>query len=144
MKLSLSFRLILPKGSPEAVMLVAPSVTPKRAKLTEEIVKQARNPGLRAIKYDTSTFTILDIEQYYINLDEANSIGEATWKLEYSMANEYGLQNITAESINELIGKFKADDNLFQVMFSFTTLNESFRIYRNLEEMHNRYFISLN
>ena len=56
-------------------MLIAPSVTPWRARVTPTIIKQARNPALRVLQYNRRNGEITDIEQYYVDLTKANEEG---------------------------------------------------------------------
>ena len=76
-------------GTPSVVEFLVPSVTPWRARVTPTIIKQARNPALRAMVYDRDTLEILNIKQYYVDLTKANTDREATWKLEYDLKGKH-------------------------------------------------------
>ena len=103
-------------------MLIAPSVSPWRAYLGPGNVKEARNPALRAIKYDTTTLQIIDIEQYYVNLTAANLQGEATWLLEYSYSDSYGVENVGAVAMHNLLTEFKVKTEIC-TLFSYYNHN---------------------
>lgn len=54
---------------------------------------------------------VLDYTQYYLNLPEANSKGEANWLVEYSMLEYYDLQEITAITLHDLADRFTQSDD---------------------------------
>ena len=86
-------------GTPSVVEFLVPSVTPWRARVTPTIIKQARNPALRAVEYDKDSLEILNIKQYYVDLMEANKKAKATWKLEYNIKGEH-INTSTHQHIN--------------------------------------------
>jgi hypothetical protein len=49
---------------------------------------------------------ILDIIQYWLNLKEANAIGEANWKELYTFKSYYGLDDLSAQSLELLAQSF--------------------------------------
>lgn len=94
------------KGKHSVPIFIAPSVTPWRYKIPDEI-GPAHNPGIRLVKYDRTSGDHLDISQYYLNLEEANKAGRAVWKLEYTTSSQYGLQSLTADHLLQLAEKTK-------------------------------------
>lgn len=74
---------------------MAPSVTPWKD----------HNPGIRLLKYDRSTGRLLDYNQYYINLTDANTIRQSNWKLEYQATSAYNITDLSPVSMNELLRK---------------------------------------
>ena len=111
-------------GDAVAVILVAPSVTPWRARVTPTIIKQARNPALRSIKYDRTTLELLDISQYYVNLTQANLEGNAQWELEYSFTDSYGVDDVSPESIQELLSELQSPNTQekFNIYYDHVTV----------------------
>ena len=111
-------------GEPVTVLLVAPSVTPWRARITPTIIKQARNPALRSIIYDTETLQILDVQQYFVNLTDANLKGEVNWELEYSFTNSYNVVDVSPQSIKGLLDDFKteAEHRKFMTYYDHVTV----------------------
>ncbi|XP_046392438.1 acid sphingomyelinase-like phosphodiesterase 3b [Ischnura elegans] len=96
-----SFRVIYSEdGLPISWMFIAPSVTPWRTPAG------ANNPGIRLYKFDTNTGQVLDYVQYYLDLDAANHLDTAEWKVEYNLTSFYGLSNVSAASLHELAETF--------------------------------------
>ena len=93
---------------PVAVMYLAPSVTPWKTTLDGV---SANNPSIRLYEYDPKTGDIINIQQYYTNLTEANVSGNLTWKLEYSATAVYGLENVNSGSIGSLVDSFLDSNN---------------------------------
>ncbi|XP_071455401.1 acid sphingomyelinase-like phosphodiesterase 3b [Hetaerina americana] len=96
-----SFRVIYNEnGLPISWMFIAPSVTPWRTP------GGANNPGIRLYKFDTNTGQVMDYVQYYLDLEAANSLDSAEWKVEYNLTSFYGLPNVSAASLHELAETF--------------------------------------
>ena len=60
---------------------------------------------------------IIDFEEYYLDLAEANANPDAptNWKQLYASAKkEYGLENMAATEWNKLIDRMDKDDSLFK------------------------------
>ncbi|KAM5163088.1 cyclic GMP-AMP phosphodiesterase SMPDL3A [Mantella aurantiaca] len=91
------------KENPVGSVFVTPAVTP----IKSASEKESNNPGFRLYKYDTSCYSILDLWHYYLNLTDANSKQEATWKLEYVMTKQYGIKDLKPESLYELTKQFQ-------------------------------------
>ncbi len=88
-------------------MLIAPSVTPWRARIGGGRVAEARNPGVRKIHYHTTNFRLTEVEQFYLNLDEANQQEDANWRRLYSFRSLYGVENVSAQELHDLAEDFK-------------------------------------
>lgn len=57
---------------------------------------------------------VIDYEQYYLNLPEANSFRSAYWGIEYSLLKHYELKEITALTLHDLADRFtQSNDNAF-------------------------------
>ncbi|KAF2879438.1 hypothetical protein ILUMI_26738 [Ignelater luminosus] len=79
--------------------MLAPSLTPRRT------TDGPNNPGLRLYKFDKDTGQVLDYTQYYLDLSNANTKGEAEWTVEYNFSSYYGITNITPLSLHNLAEK---------------------------------------
>ena len=88
-------------------MLLAPSITPWRARIGRQLRTSAHNPAVRLYQYDPHSFAMLDVMQYYIDLNTVTTKENAKWKLEYKMTDTYQMPNITARSLQNLVDSFK-------------------------------------
>ena len=59
--------------TPVAVEYMSPSVTPWRWPRSEKMM--SRNPAIRMFEFDTATYAMTDVKQYYLVLEEANNKG---------------------------------------------------------------------
>ncbi|XP_055703393.1 acid sphingomyelinase-like phosphodiesterase 3b isoform X2 [Phlebotomus papatasi] len=104
-----SFRIVYNlNGDPVSWIMIAPSVTPRKMNVG------ANNPGMRLYKFETDTGQVLDYTQYYLDLDQANSVSEPVWQAEYNLTTQYyGLAEVTAVALHNLAERFSnADDPL--------------------------------
>ncbi len=90
-----------------ASVLIAPSLTPWRARLPGGRRGKARNPGVRKIYYGTTNFRLTDVEQFYLNLNEANDQENASWRRLYSFRSLYGLEDVSTQELHDLAEDFK-------------------------------------
>lgn len=95
-------------GEPVSVVYVAPSVTPWTNDTPD---KTARNPAVRLYQYNRKTARITDIQQYYLNLDAANTQLSATWQLEYKLTADFGVKDATPHSYHQLLQTFKLSNS---------------------------------
>ncbi|XP_006834797.1 PREDICTED: acid sphingomyelinase-like phosphodiesterase 3a [Chrysochloris asiatica] len=95
------------KGNPINSLFVAPAVTPVKSVLE----KQTNNPGVRLFQYDPRDYLLLDMQQYYLNLTEANLKGESNWTLEYIMTQAYGIEDLQPKSLYGLAKQFAILDS---------------------------------
>ena len=100
-------------GEPISSILLAPAVTPWETTLPGLIGSGAINPSIRLLKYNRTSGTILDVQQYYMNLSQANQDGTANWTLEYT-AKDYNLEDMGTQSLHMLAEKLKTDDEMFK------------------------------
>ncbi|XP_045200351.1 acid sphingomyelinase-like phosphodiesterase 3a [Mercenaria mercenaria] len=106
-------------GVPVSPVFLAPSVTPIR-------FGPVHNPGIRLVKYDRSTGQHLGISQYYLDLSKANNAGRADWKLEYTTASTYGLQDLSAGKLSSLTDKMRDPDSLeFKTYWKYYVVSPS-------------------
>ena len=78
----------------------------------------ANNPSIRLVKYDRNTGSALDIEQYYLNLTEANLNGHAEWALEYKGSTYYGQPDMSTPSLHEITQSFLDDNEIFNKYYT--------------------------
>ena len=90
-----------------ASMLLAPSLTPWRARIPGNRLTAARNPGIRLVKMTPDYTRLLDVEQYYLPLTKANKHSVDKWKREYSFQKTYNMKDATTESLHCLLDEFK-------------------------------------
>ena len=69
------------------------------------------NPSVRLYKYNRDTASIMDIQQYHLNLTQANIDNKANWTLEYTATQAYGLPDLSLPSLQKLVDSFKPDDS---------------------------------
>lgn len=106
--------------TPAAVMYLAPSVTPWKTTLTGV---SANNPSIRLYEYDPKTGAIVNIQQYYTNLTEANLKGEVKWELEYSATTVYNLENVNSSSIGRLVDRFSESNEDFDKYYDYNAVS---------------------
>ncbi|KAK4010699.1 sphingomyelin phosphodiesterase [Daphnia magna] len=99
---------------PVNVAFIAPSLT-TYSKL---------NPGYRTYTVDGqrpgSTWSVLDFSTFIMNLTEANQRGSEAapvWSELYQAKQEYGLTDLTPQSMDMLFQRMLTDDALFQLYF---------------------------
>ncbi|XP_077288095.1 acid sphingomyelinase-like phosphodiesterase 3b [Arctopsyche grandis] len=108
-----SFRIMYNDlGKPISWAMLAPSVTPRHTS------GGANNPGFRLYKFDSDRGQVLDYTQYYLDIGNANRVGEAEWLPEYNLTNYYGLQDISATSLHNLVDRFTQDRPSANYIFS--------------------------
>jgi len=60
------------------------------------------NPTFRVFHYDLDTYEILDYDQYWVDMDQANANGRPEWKKDHSARPYYGLKDLSAASWERL------------------------------------------
>lgn len=110
-------------GDHATPIFIAPSVTPWRYKIPNEI-GPAHNPGIRLVKYDRTTGGQLDILQYYLDLQKANKDGVAIWNSEYNATTHYNINELSVGELKKLIDRMKnANGNEFQSFWRHFTVS---------------------
>ncbi|KAL3857501.1 hypothetical protein ACJMK2_012167 [Sinanodonta woodiana] len=95
------------KGNPSVALFIAPSITPWRYIIGSEI-EPKHNPGARLVKYDRESGRQYDIQQYYVDLPQANKDGNLKWKLGYNATTEYDIPDVTPASLETLVQKMSS------------------------------------
>lgn len=101
-------------GLPVNSVFVAPAVTPIRN------IKEpaSNNPGLRVYILDRD-YEVQDLWQLYLNLTEANLQQRALWRVSYVMTEEYGLKDLSPDSLLGLgLRLVPARSRTFQTYFN--------------------------
>lgn len=71
------------------------------------------NPSIRLVEYDKTTGVVLNVEQYYLNLTQANAENQDTWELGYKATEYYGLQDFSTQALEYLTAELKDNDEAF-------------------------------
>ena len=71
------------------------------------------NPAVWLVSYDRQSMTPSKIDQYYVDLLQANRLKSLDYRLEYSIPSEYKMGNISAESLLDLRTRMESNDSLF-------------------------------
>eukprot|EP01080_Neovahlkampfia_damariscottae_P012628 gene12628-6532_t len=74
------------------------------------VVPHPKNPTVRLYKYDVDTYKLLDYEVFYIDLKEAERNDKITWKMLYKFTQEYGVPDLSNESMETVYQSFKTSD----------------------------------
>ena len=75
-------------------LLMGPAVTPWNEK---------NNPSMRLYTYNKQTGNLLDYQEYSLDLNAANTRGEANWWSLYQARQSYGLVDLSAKSMQGLL-----------------------------------------
>ena len=105
-------------AQPVSSILIGPSITPWSNHMENFIGSRANNPSIRLVKYDRNTGSALDIEQYYLNLIEANLNGHAEWALEYKGSSYYSQPDMSTLSLHETAKSFMDGDEIFNKYYT--------------------------
>jgi sphingomyelin phosphodiesterase len=95
-------------GSPAGVVHIAPSVT----------TYLNVNPSFRIYSMDPNTFHLIDYEQYYLNVTNANILAKQNrtedikFKLEYTARQEYDLADLSPNSWWDLTERLSKNSSL--------------------------------
>jgi len=112
-----------PKGKPSHVAFIAPSLT----------TYSDLNPAYRVYtidgNYEGSTFTVLDEDNYWVNITEANIKGELKFELEYNKKKEFGMKDLSPASFNDLLQRMLTDESLLDKYITY--------FYRNNAQLAN-------
>uniref|UniRef100_A0A914VBV9 Sphingomyelin phosphodiesterase n=1 Tax=Plectus sambesii TaxID=2011161 RepID=A0A914VBV9_9BILA len=96
------------RSRPTSVVFSAPSLT------TYSDYQPAYRVCTIDGNYPGSSFQILDFEEWFLNLTEANANpSNPTWQKLYSAKDEYGLSSMLPSEWNNMIERMKTDDALF-------------------------------
>ncbi|CAG8439369.1 1380_t:CDS:2 [Dentiscutata heterogama] len=77
-------------------------------------LKPTHNPAIRQYEYSTRYWdfgSLKDYKQYFVNLTEANEIGEAIWRVEYIASKTYGMNSLGAKDWARVLKDFQSPDS---------------------------------
>ena len=104
-------------------MFLAPSVTPWKS---TRIGASPNNPGIRLYHYDKASGDILDYDQYFLNLTAANAGGRADWLLEYKATEAYGVANVSAKNMDQVVKAFfPSSSEMFHKYYKYNKVSYS-------------------
>jgi len=73
-----------------------------------------RNPAFRVFKYDRNTYELMNYYQYRMDTNKSNEEGKAYWFKAYDAVQEYGLKDISAQSMTQLAYELAVNDTLWK------------------------------
>ena len=85
-------------------MFLAPAVTPWKS---QRSTLRPNNPSMRLYRYNKTSGEIIDYFQYYLNMTAANLARKAHWLLEYQPTANYGIKDVSAKSLDQLVKSFE-------------------------------------
>uniref|UniRef100_A0A914C5R2 Sphingomyelin phosphodiesterase n=1 Tax=Acrobeloides nanus TaxID=290746 RepID=A0A914C5R2_9BILA len=103
-----------PNGRPTSMVYMTPSLT----------TSSYNFPAYRIYtidgNYSGSSWTVLDIENYYANITEANlNDQEPIWRLEYTAKSTYKMPDLSPTSWDNLTKNFLQENELFESFYKF-------------------------
>lgn len=124
-------------------LFLGPSVTPWYEPNKE--LYSPVNPAIRLYKYNRTSGTILDYNEYFLNLTKANNHqdqddveqphdspsgkldtpqGMLSWELLYTFTEAYNLSDVSTSSLAQLYDKLVSSVDTFQQYFEFSTVKK--------------------
>ena len=73
---------------------------------------------------DVLFFQIIDYEQFWLDLNEANENGNAIWKSEYVFKDYFGVTNLTHEAFEEIFHKMSLDSAYFEIYHQINSVQK--------------------
>lgn len=114
-----TFGMYYDNGDPVHVTYISPSITPWRYG-----DGPAHNPALRKVVYSKTSFEVLEIQQYYLDLKEANENQNAVWKHAYKFTTLYNLADMSPASLHGLLERMKRTQSMeFDRYYDMNTVN---------------------
>ncbi len=99
------FRLLYNDNTPIAFMHITPAISPLFT----------NNPGFQVINYNKATFSLVDAQTYYLNLNATTP----SWSFEYDFQKAYGVTSITAASVAQVRTKIASGAPYLQRYINF-------------------------
>ena len=100
------FKVVQLNGKAVSSVLITPSVT----------TFAHQNPSFRVYSMNSTTFEIIDYEQYFLNLTKANSLAKQgktpQFELNYSARKLYRMKDLSPDSWLDLANRFKTNSTL--------------------------------
>mmetsp|Transcript_11461 Transcript_11461/g.9884 ORF Transcript_11461/g.9884 Transcript_11461/m.9884 type:complete len:168 (+) Transcript_11461:304-807(+) len=78
-----------------------------------------RHPGFRIFTVDEETKLPIDYDQYRLNVTKWNDVheGQIEWDLVYTFLDEYGLEDMSLESIDAMVDRLPKDQDLMNTYY---------------------------
>ncbi|ELT98128.1 hypothetical protein CAPTEDRAFT_128553, partial [Capitella teleta] len=95
-------------GHPGTPMFLAPAVTPWKSTVPGI---GSNNPAIRLYTYNRTSGSILDYQQYFLNLSAANRQEKDQWHTEYIATKDFGVKTLAASDLSELVDKFAQENS---------------------------------
>lgn len=89
-------------------MFLAPAVTPWKSTVPGI---GSNNPAIRLYTYNRTSGSILDYQQYFLNLSAANRQEKDQWHTEYIATKDFGVKTLAASDLSELVDKFAQENS---------------------------------
>jgi hypothetical protein len=88
----------------------------------------AHNPALRVYTYDTDGSdypfgTILNWDQYYVDLNAANQNGKVGFQIEYKASDLYGVDHFDGPGVGQAIFNVANDQNLLNLYTQYVNVS---------------------
>ncbi|XP_067678170.1 acid sphingomyelinase-like phosphodiesterase 3b [Haliotis asinina] len=118
-----SFRLVKDaQGTTSSLMYLSPAVTPLKSPLPGV---GANNPSVRLYHYSRATSDIVDYQQYYLNLTQANEDQgrQGKWQLEYQATQAYNITDCSPRNFYYLSETFHDASILFKLYMDYNTVS---------------------
>ncbi|KAL0214359.1 hypothetical protein P9112_006543 [Eukaryota sp. TZLM1-RC] len=112
---SSTLRLVMKDEKPGTVQFISPSLV-----YSKSFPYGGNHAAVRLYRYNKTTGIVLDYDQYYLNVTEANSNGKADWKLEHSGKKFFGVSDFSAKSVFSIYNSLSRDTKLLN---SFIRMN---------------------
>ncbi|XP_041480574.1 sphingomyelin phosphodiesterase-like isoform X3 [Lytechinus variegatus] len=87
------------------------------------ITPDTQYPGYRVYtidgSYANSTLAVLDHDNYYLNLTEANLTNKPVWRMEYQAKNAYNMTSLQPSEWNRVVDEMKSNTTIFNQYYRF-------------------------
>ena len=116
-----TFRVLTDKyRNPTGALLLAPSITPL---VTHQYPKTVgTNPGIRQYLYRNNSKSLLDYQQYFVDLEKANLVEYIQWTLLYNFSQMYNVSDLTGSSLRKVLDTIKENPIVFDKAYQLNTL----------------------
>ena len=116
-----TFRVLTDKyHNPTGALLLAPSITPL---VTHQYPKTVgTNPGIRQYLYRNNSKSLLDYQQYFVDLEKANLVEYIQWTLLYNFSQMYNVSDLTGSSLRKVLDTIKENPIVFDKAYQLNTL----------------------
>lgn len=112
-------------GVTHSSSLLASSVTPWHSPSLDGLSLPV-NPSIRLMHFERNNGSLMDYDQYYLNLTKANTGPEEEPSYEhlYSFVEAYGVPDVSTESLYKVYEQLKSDDKVFNRFIHYMTAGE--------------------